>query len=82
MPRSDYVFIIGFMNLSFFIDFTETFFLRSTTWNSVLMVVLLFIAGRACQAAPPGLRVAVGPASRSRRGDRGTEVSPPSSRGA
>ncbi len=42
MPGPDAALIIGFINLIFFIDLTETFFLRSTNINSIVMITLLF----------------------------------------
>lgn len=53
MVQADYSAIVGFANLVFLIDFTETFFLRSTNINAVLLVTLQFIACRGPQAADP-----------------------------
>jgi exopolysaccharide production protein ExoQ len=51
ISRAHYSVIVCFVNLHFIINFTETFFLRSTNCNSVLLVVFLFIC---CQAPQPG----------------------------
>lgn len=46
MPQADATVIVGFVNLVFFIDFTETFFLRSTNINSILLIIVLLVSCR------------------------------------
>lgn len=56
MHRSYYIIVICLINMTYFIDFTESIFLRSTNINSVLLIVFCFIA---CAAASnPALRPA------------------------
>jgi Ca2+/Na+ antiporter len=46
LPRAHCAVIVGFMALSYQINFTETTFLRSTSFTAVLLVALVFIACR------------------------------------
>src|SRR6202040_4281883 len=46
LPRAHCAVIVGFMALSYQINFTETTFLRSTSFDAVLLVTLVFIACR------------------------------------
>ncbi len=64
MPRADYTVIIGFLNLVFFIDMTETFFLRSTNINSIVLITFLFMTGRTSAWAETAAGPSGGVASR------------------
>jgi exopolysaccharide production protein ExoQ len=46
LPRAHCAVIVGFMALSYQINFTETTFLRSTSFDAVLLVTLVLIACR------------------------------------
>jgi exopolysaccharide production protein ExoQ len=46
LPRAHCAAIVGFMALSYQINFTETTFLRSTSFDAVLLVTLVFMACR------------------------------------
>jgi exopolysaccharide production protein ExoQ len=52
VSRAHYNVIIGFVNLSFLINFTETFFLRSTNFIATLLTAFLVI-GSASQSRMP-----------------------------
>jgi exopolysaccharide production protein ExoQ len=46
LPRAHCAVIVGFVALSYQINFTETTFLRSTSFDAVLLLTLIFIACR------------------------------------
>ena len=46
LPPAYSAVIVGFMALSFQINFTETTFLRSTSFDAVLLVTFLFVVSR------------------------------------
>jgi exopolysaccharide production protein ExoQ len=46
LPAAHCAVVVGFMALSYQINFTETTFLRSTSFDAVLLVTLVFIACR------------------------------------
>jgi hypothetical protein len=52
IPQADYNLIVGYVNLMFLINFSETLFLRSTDFSEALLVAF-FIASAGARSETP-----------------------------